>query len=136
MNVRELIKSLGTDTPKAVEGFAKAFLLSMPTGKQNTFANRTVPDFAYITVREDQPVNLAGAFEAPVRADQNGYVLKSIKALTDYADKTYKTFVDAPKNAYYIGTCESSIASQVSMKQLMDELFAQVSDYCNKENEK
>ena len=127
---------MGTDTPKAVEGFAKAFLLSMPTGKQNTFANRTVPDFAYITVREDQPVNLAGAFEAPVRADQNGYVLKSIKALTDYADKTYKTFVDAPKNAYYIGTCESSIASQVSMKQLMDELFAQVSDYCNKENEK
>lgn len=136
VNVRELFKSLGTDTPKAVEGFAKAFLLSMPTGKQNTFANRTVPDFAYITVREDQPVNLAGAFEAPVRADQNGYVLKSIKALTDYADKTYKTFVDAPKNAYYIGTCESSIASQVSMKQLMDELFAQVSDYCNKENEK
>lgn len=136
VNVRELFKSLGTDTPKAVEGFAKAFLISMPTGKQNTFANRTVPDFAYITVREDQPVNLAGAFEAPVRADQNGYVLKSIKALTDYADKTYKTFVDAPKNAYYIGTCESSIASQVSMKQLMDELFAQVSDYCNKENEK
>ena len=136
VNVRELVKSLGTDTPKAVEGFVKAFLLSMPTGKQNTFANRTVPDFAYITVREDQPVNLAGAFEAPVRADQNGYVLKSIKALTDYADKTYKTFVDAPKNAYYIGTCESSIASQVSMKQLMDELFAQVSDYCNKENEK
>lgn len=136
VNVRELFKSLGTDTPKAVEGFAKAFLLSMPTGKQNTFANRTVPDFAYITVREDQPVNLVGAFEAPVRADQNGYVLKSIKALTDYADKTYKTFVDAPKNAYYIGTCESSIASQVSMKQLMDELFAQVSDYCNKENEK
>lgn len=136
VNVRELVKSLGTDTPKVVEGFVKAFLLSMPTGKQNTFANRTVPDFAYITVREDQPVNLAGAFEAPVRADQNGYVLKSIKALTDYADKTYKTFVDAPKNAYYIGTCESSIASQVSMKQLMDELFAQVSDYCNKENEK
>lgn len=136
VNVRELVKSLGTDTPKAVEGFVKAFLLSMPTGKQNTFANRTVPDFAYITVREDQPVNLAGAFEAPVRAGQNGYVLKSIEALTDYADKTYKTFVDAPKNAYYIGTCESSIASQVSMKQLMDELFAQVSDYCNKENEK
>jgi len=136
VNVRELVKSLGTDTPKAVEGFVKAFLLSMPTGKQNTFANRTVPDFAYITVREDQPVNLAGAFEAPVRADQNGYVLKSIEALTDYADKTYKTFVDAPKNAYYIGTCESSIASQVSMKQLIDELFAQVSDYCNKENKK
>ena len=136
VNVRELVKSLGTDTPKAVEGFVKAFLLSMPTGKQNTFANRTLPDFAYITVREAQPVNLAGAFEAPVRADQNGYVLKSIEALTDYADKTYKTFVDAPKNAYYIGTCESSIASQVSMKQLMDELFAQLSDYCNKENEK
>lgn len=131
VNVRELSESLGVDTPKAVEGFVKAFLLSMPTGKQNTFANRTVPDFAYITIREDQPVNLAGAFEAPVRADKNGYVQKSIKALTDYANKTYKTFVDAPKKAYYISAFESDIADNVSMQQLMDELCAQIGDYCS-----
>lgn len=137
VNVRELSESLGVDTPKAVEGFVKAFLLSMPTGKQNTFANRTVPDFAYITIREDQPVNLAGAFEAPVRADQNGYVQKSIKALTDYANKTYKTFVNVPKKAYYISAFESDIADNVSMQQLMDELCAQIGDYCtSRENEK
>ena len=38
----------------AVRGFAQAFLLSMPTGKQNSFANRTLPDAVYVTVRRDQ----------------------------------------------------------------------------------
>ena len=47
----------------------------MPTGKQNTFANRTAPDLAYITIRSDQPVNLVGAFEKPVRSKGEGLSL-------------------------------------------------------------
>ena len=38
----------------------------------------TVPDLAYITLRRDQPVNLAGAFERPVRAHGEGYVNGSV----------------------------------------------------------
>lgn len=51
---------------RAVEAFVRAFITSMPTGKQNTFANRTLPDLVAVKVRSTQPINLVGAFEEPV----------------------------------------------------------------------
>ncbi len=68
VNIDGLRKNLGDDlaTRRAIEAFVKAFVESMPTGKQNTFANRTLPDAVVVTVRENQPINLVGAFEDPV----------------------------------------------------------------------
>lgn len=70
VDVDRLHESLGTvlATRRAVEAFVRAFVESMPTGKQNTFANRTLPDAVVVTVRDTQPVNLVGAFENPVVA--------------------------------------------------------------------
>ncbi len=70
VDVDRLRDSLGDDaaTRRAVEAFVRAFVTSMPTGKQNTFANRTLPDAVLVTVRDTQPVNLVGAFEDPVTA--------------------------------------------------------------------
>lgn len=62
----ELYRALNKDefiTTKAIHEFVRSFVLSMPTGKQNTFANRTLPNAILVTVRKDQPINLAGAFE-------------------------------------------------------------------------
>ena len=61
----------GAATRRAVEAFVEAFVESMPTGKQNTFANRTLPDAVVVMVRDTQSVNLVGAFEDAVTA-QNG----------------------------------------------------------------
>lgn len=71
VDVDRLRESLGDDTAtrRAVEAFVRAFVTSMPTGKQNTFANRTLPDAVVVTVRDSQPVNLVGAFEEPVVAE-------------------------------------------------------------------
>lgn len=68
VDVDGLRTNLGDDeaTRRAVEAFVTAFITSMPTGKQNTFANRTLPDAIVVTVRDAQPVNLVGAFEEPV----------------------------------------------------------------------
>lgn len=68
VNLPKLLDNLGDveATRKAVEAFVRAFVTSMPTGKQNTFANRTFPDAVVVRFRDDQPVNLVGAFEAPV----------------------------------------------------------------------
>ena len=45
VNVMELAGQLGAaQTAETVRAFGEAFLFSMPTGKQNTFANRTLPD--------------------------------------------------------------------------------------------
>lgn len=104
VNTGELHKYLSAEeTAETVVDFIKAFCLSMPTGKQNSFANRTLPDLIYVTVRDDQPVNLAGAFEKPVRGGDDGYVSDSVKALRDYAEHVYEEYADAPRKAYFTG---------------------------------
>ncbi|NLC14261.1 MAG: type I-E CRISPR-associated protein Cas7/Cse4/CasC, partial [Chloroflexi bacterium] len=72
--LHELKKYLVEDTTNALLLFLEAFVRSMPTGKQNTFANRTLPSALLVTVRYDQPVNLVGAFEKPVPGTDKGYV--------------------------------------------------------------
>ncbi len=100
VNVDELAALIPESASEAVKGFVEAFCCSMPTGKQNSFANRTMPDLVYVTVRKDQPVNLAGAFEKPVRAGTEGYVDASEKALADYARQTYERFLPSPAHSF------------------------------------
>lgn len=102
VNVAELQKNLGAQTGNAVKCFAEAFIKAMPTGKQNTFANRTLPDFVYIALREDQPVNLVGAFEKPV-SGANGYLEESEKRFREYAVSVYQKFACAPEKVWEFG---------------------------------
>ena len=102
VNIVELQKNLGGQTADAVKCFAEAFIKTMPTGKQNTFANRTLPDFVYITLRTDQPVNLVGAFEKPV-SGVNGYLEESENRFKAYADTMYKIFACAPERIWQFG---------------------------------
>ena len=138
VNVQELVQYLKEDAPVAARNFVKAFLLSMPTGKQNTFANRTAPDLAYVTLRRDQPVNLAGAFERPVRANGEGYVGASVRALGHYALRTYQSFVTPPEQAFCVGAAEGAeaLAPSVGMQELLDAVQNMVADYCKAEEEK
>lgn len=138
VNVQELAQYLKEDAPVATRNFVKAFLLSMPTGKQNTFANRTAPDLAYITLRHDQPVNLAGAFERPVRANGEGYVGASVRALGRYALRTYQSFVAPPGQAFCIGMAEGAeeLAPSIGMQEMLDTVQNAVADYCKGEEEK
>lgn len=92
-------------TAKATSEFVRAFVLSMPTGKQNTFANRTIPDSVLISVRNDQPVNLVAAFESPVHPNRNvgGYVEDSIARLVREEKDVCSTFVSLPERTWQIG---------------------------------
>lgn len=104
VNVNELQNSLKNLTPAAVKGFVQAFVRAMPTGKQNTFANRTYPDFVYVTVRRDQPVNLCGAFEVPVQTQGGGYLQQSVEALQKYAEKEiYQKYDTRPETEWVLG---------------------------------
>lgn len=69
---------------KAVEVFADCFVTSMPTGKQNTFANRTLPDAVLIQVRDDQPVSYVGAFEEAIESPR-GRVREAVDRLSTHA---------------------------------------------------
>ena len=125
--IHELAGYVGAEEAvRAAVNFVRAFCLSMPTGKQNSFANRTAPEAAYVTIRGDQPVNLASAFERPVRSFAGGYEEPSEEALAAYAQKTYGTFVEAPKAAFVVGGGEKldELGHRVSLDGLVKELEA------------
>ncbi len=73
------------------DAFLRAFIGSVPTGKRTATAPQTLPDLAYAAVRADRPLSLAGAFEAPVRADQvGGWSAPSRRALAEYATTMHR----------------------------------------------
>ena len=108
---------------RALEVFIRGFCLSMPTGKQNTFANRTVPEAVVVAVREDQPVSLAGAFEEAVPADAaRGYVARSVEALARHAATIEDNYGLEPLRSFVVALTDSnavaSLGERVSFKDL------------------
>lgn len=95
VNLSQLKENLGDDalTLTAVDAFVRSFATSMPTGKQNTFANGTLPDAILVQVRDDRPVNLVGAFEVPVAADGESSVsalsTRRLAAKAEYVATSY-----------------------------------------------
>ncbi|MGW0995314.1 type I-E CRISPR-associated protein Cas7/Cse4/CasC [Streptomyces sp. NPDC002523] len=89
VNVTDLVKNLEGDTKAArtvLASFAEHFLLSLPQAKRNSTAPHTVPDLAYVAVREHRPISLAAAFETPIAPDhQGGFSRNSRSALAAYA---------------------------------------------------
>lgn len=119
VNVMELYKTIGLEAPEAVKAFIKAFITTMPTGKQNSYANRTIPCSVYVAIREDQPVSFASAFEQAVPATANGYENPSQEKLADYAGKITK-FVDKPYAAYVAGEGLEKLAQSMEMDEILD----------------
>jgi CRISPR system Cascade subunit CasC len=89
---RQLVKNLNNDVDlarRAVEGFLRASLVAVPSGKQNSTAPHNPPSFLLAVVRSDgMGWNLANAFEKPVTAGRNSsLVAESIAALDSYWGK-------------------------------------------------
>jgi CRISPR system Cascade subunit CasC len=121
VDVTQLMEHLGKkDVAEYVCGFLDAFVRAMPTGKQNTFANRTLPDDIYVAIRCDQPVNLVGAFEKPV-AGKDGYVEASERRFTAFAKQTYAKFAAEPVAALAVGEAMEALAPVMSMAELLKE---------------
>ncbi|MDR2088415.1 MAG: type I-E CRISPR-associated protein Cas7/Cse4/CasC [Clostridiales Family XIII bacterium] len=89
-------------TAKAVSEFARGFIASMPTGKQNSFANHTPPYAALVTIREDRPLNFVGAFEKPVEPSGEGFARGATQKLADHAGDIYRSFAKAPLRSYIV----------------------------------
>ncbi len=129
VNVMELAGQLGAEqAAETVRAFGEAFLFSMPTGKQNTFANRTLPDAVYVTIREDQPVNLCGAFERAVSRGEQGYAAPSKAALVQYAQQMYASFAEAPAQSFTVGGGLEALAPAQTAKAMLDALEKAVRD--------
>ena len=126
VNVSDLEKLVGEDSSSVVAGFATAFISSMPTGKQNSYANRTLPDMVYVAIREDQPVNFSGAFEKPV-SSKEGFVEGSEKAFFEYAKHIYDSYCGTPKYSFIVGYDGDALGAE---KKTFQELIAKLEEVC------
>lgn len=134
LNMTELTKNLeGQDAIQGAATFIKDFLLSMPSGKQNTFANKTLPSYVMITLRTDTPVNLVSAFEEPVTSN-NGYMRPSIKRIEDEYQTTLQ-FVDQPLLNLVMSKTESTVGDQVAnLSELLEKVTTALSKAVQDEN--
>ncbi|GFZ26133.1 type I-E CRISPR-associated protein Cas7/Cse4/CasC [Lactobacillus corticis] len=135
INLHDLQKNVGKDlTIEGLKLFIKEFVLSMPDGKQNTFANKTVPQYVMATIRTDTPVNLVSAFEDPVKG-KNGYVAESIEKLENEYNETMK-FVDQPVKTVVLTTKDSKMSDLAeNLTDLINQTAGAVEETLNNEND-
>lgn len=132
VNVMALERSLGSveAAARAVEAFCRAFVSSMPTGKQNTFANRTLPEFVLVTVRDDQPVNMAGAFEEAISVPGNR-MREAASRLVAHAKGIEDAYGSTPLASYVVAVRQEhsdipEMAEKLAFPQLVEQLGEQV----------
>ena len=93
----QLLQNLSGDVGLArrtVEGFLRAAVAAVPSGKQNSFAAQNPPSLLLAIVRRDgMGWSLANAFERPVRPSRNGgLVAPSVAALDAYWGRLAKIY--------------------------------------------
>lgn len=120
----------GAATRAAVEAFVTAFVRSMPTGKQNTFANRTLPDAVLVRVRDTQPINLVGAFETPVRETTGaGRVTAAAAALAQYTTAVEGAYGERPVSSWVTQVGEqTAVLADLGKSVTLDELITSVGE--------
>lgn len=118
---RNLGKAWDLDRDRAIAGFIEAFVLASPTGKANSTAPHSVPDFVLVSVGDAQPISLVNAFDRPVYPDGGqGLGQASIDGLLRYL-KRVDGFYDwhGRRKAIYGSTLEvnAETATQVGLEK-------------------
>jgi len=118
-------------TGRGLAAFLHSFAKSMPTGKQNTFANRTLPDVVLISVRCDQSVSFVGAFEQPVDdAKGSGFAVASAKRLAQHACDLSAAYGMAPVKTWVTGVGGAGDAvSELGEKTVFDAAVEQATAF-------
>ncbi|UIZ92561.1 type I-E CRISPR-associated protein Cas7/Cse4/CasC [Corynebacterium sp. CNCTC7651] len=132
VNVEGLAKNLGSTEAahEAASRFIEAFACSMPTGKINTFANQTVPELLYVTVRDTRPISLVTAFEHAVEAkDGAGRREVATRRLAEEATNVREAYGFQPLASYVVGLGTSAdafkgIADRVTLPELAEKIRA------------
>lgn len=134
LDVNRLADNLGDAVAarRAVEAFVDSFVRSMPTGKQNTFANRTLPEAVVVMVRDSQPINLVGAFENPVReSERAGRIKQASAALRAEAAEIERAYGETPLKTWVTRVGEDTaslddLGANVTFSELVSNLGAYV----------
>lgn len=134
LDVDLLRENLGDDhaTARAAAAFVESFVRSMPSGKMNTFANRTLPDAVLVTVRDSQAINLVGAFEQPVK-ELDGRIERTCELLARQLEGVAETYGEEPLRTWTVRLGERTKAlaetgEQVNLPGLVEAVSAVVTE--------
>ncbi|MEW6916640.1 type I-E CRISPR-associated protein Cas7/Cse4/CasC [Trueperella pyogenes] len=129
INVEGLATNLGNVdmANKAAVLFIRAFIESMPTGKQNSFANKTLPELVYVAVRNTRSVSLVNAFEDPVEREDSTRRRAAAEALAREAHDIEEVYGMKPLAAYVLATSGlgepfSGLAENVTLQKLSEKV--------------
>ena len=130
MDWGQLVKSLKGDVDLArrtVEGFLRASLAAVPSGKQNSFAAHNPPSLSLAVVRRDgMGWSLANAFERPVRAErEGGLVAPSVAAL----DRYWGRLCDLYGTENLLSTAVLSLEPDLPLDRLEDAAVGNVDEW-------
>lgn len=133
VDVNALHETLGSApaTRAAVTAFLTAFARSMPSGKQATFAHRTLPDAIVVRIRDTQPINLVGAFETPIReTHEAGRIKLAAAALAEHAVSVESAYGERPLAGWVTRVGEQTSAlADLGKAATLDELVNEVGEH-------
>lgn len=106
LDVNKLVSNLQQDRELAlsgIEAFTKAMVLSIPSGKQNSFAAHNPPSFVGICLKRGIPISLANAFENPVRPTADASLSEqSVRELSGYDKKVSHVYGSSQDKWVYL----------------------------------
>lgn len=115
---------------RAVEAFLTGFVKSMPSGKQNTFGNGTLPHGIVVVARKGQGVSWVGAFEDAVAANGHGYVQASCESLAQHATDLADAYGEEPAASWVTTVGDKARPLQdLGVSVAFPELVTHVGDY-------
>ena len=129
LSLSQLLGNLGGNVPAtifAVQEFLRAFIKSMPSGKQNTFAAHTLPDAVIVTIRPGRPVSYVEAFENPIEGGSP--TIKAIDTLVDYAEVQKKSYGLEEVATYVVAVRGADRLSELGEVVGLQELISKVGD--------
>lgn len=114
---------------EAAKAFIRAFILSLPSAKQNSFAANNLPSFVMLVGKEtNAPLSLANAFVKPI--EPNGdIVAASITAMIEHADRLNEMYGLYEKaNIAFVSDREASFdpwadAKVSSLREAINKVF-------------
>ncbi|WP_445338463.1 type I-E CRISPR-associated protein Cas7/Cse4/CasC [Bifidobacterium sp. ESL0822] len=118
-------------TARVASVFVEAFIRSMPTGKQNSYANRTLPETCIVAFRDSQPINAVEAFERPVVAEHDRPISQVAgRRLVEELRRIQDAYDERPVRAWAISTDLSTqdlapVAESVGLKDLTSQVDAE-----------
>ena len=115
---------------QAVSAFLRSFITSLPTGKQNSYANNTLPELVYVTVRDSRSISLVNAFEEPVGSvDGSGRRLEGARRLAEEAREIQEQYGFVPTAAFVVGLGDlrkqfEGLATETTLPELAGQVTA------------